>query len=90
MKKIKGHFWSQSTRPSRPVPSNSAFGLAVVCEHWTPWGDCKVTGNKERNKKMIGPKKVHQKWISSSILQKKSFEISSFFRKGVNFTKEIL
>ena len=28
---------------TRPV------GLAVMCEHWTPKGDCKVTGNKERN-----------------------------------------
>ena len=47
MIKIKGHFWLPS-HPFHPsVPSNSAFGLAVVCEHWTPKGDCKVTGNKE-------------------------------------------
>ena len=28
---------------TRPV------GLAVICEHWTPKGDCMVTGSKERN-----------------------------------------
>ena len=40
---------------TRPV------GVAVLCEHWTLKGDCKVTGNKEGNQKMIGPKKVNQK-----------------------------
>ena len=29
--------------PTRPVV------LAVMCEYWTPKGDSKVTGNKERN-----------------------------------------
>ena len=40
MKKIKGHFCSPS-RPSRPVPSNSAFGLVLrKCVHWAPEGHC--------------------------------------------------
>ena len=30
-------------------------------QHWTPKGDCKVTGNKERNYKMIEPKKSSPK-----------------------------
>ena len=48
MRKIKDTFDHRQPVPSVPsVPSNSAFGLAVVCEHWTPKGDCKVTGNKE-------------------------------------------
>ena len=43
---------------THPTPSHQTrpVGLAVMCEHWTPKGDCKVTGNKERNQKMIGPK----------------------------------
>ena len=39
-------FWKCQNRfltQTRPI------GLAVVCEHWTPKGDCKVTGNEERN-----------------------------------------
>ena len=36
MKKIKGHFWLPSTRPTRPTRPTRQRG-------------CKVTGNKERN-----------------------------------------
>ena len=63
MKKIKGHFCSPSnpSNPSHPSHQTRPVGLVVMCEHWTPKGDCKVTGNKERNYKMIEPKKSSPK-----------------------------
>lgn len=48
-KKLKGLFGNRPTRPSvSPVPSvtTRAGALVVRFEHWTPKGDCKVTGNK--------------------------------------------
>ena len=54
MKKIKGHFCSPShptpshPTPYDPTPSNSGKALVLRIEHWTPKGDCKVTGKKER------------------------------------------
>ena len=41
-------FLASATRTLVTIPST---GLALVLrfEHWTPKGDCKVTGNKERN-----------------------------------------
>ena len=33
----------------RLLTQNSGKALALRFEHWTPKGDCKVTGNKERN-----------------------------------------
>ena len=47
MKKFKGHFSlpSDPSNPSRPVPSNSAFGLACRCSHWTLEGHCRYTGS---------------------------------------------
>ena len=57
-KKIKGHFRLPSDPiPFHPTPSNSGKALALRFEHWTQRGDCKVTGNKERNKKMNRTKK---------------------------------
>ena len=45
MKKIKGHFWSPSTRqPVKLGAKRLAVRLAL-----DPEGDCKVTGNKEIN-----------------------------------------
>ena len=60
MKKIKGPFCSpshpfirppvNSSNPSNPShPSNSGWRPRRKVKHWTPKGDCKVTGNKERN-----------------------------------------
>ena len=46
MKKIKGHKCSPSN-PSHPSHQTRPVGLVVMCEHWTPKGDCKVTGHKE-------------------------------------------
>ena len=52
------------------VPPHVA--LAVMFEHWTPKGDCKVTGNKERYKKMNWTKnKLTKKLKSSSKSYKK-------------------
>ena len=56
----------KDTFDDRPIPSITSHqtrpvGLVVLCEHWTPKGDCKVTGNKERNQKLSDQKKVHQK-----------------------------
>ena len=33
------------TRPTRPSHQTRPVGLVVMCEHWTPKGDCKVAGN---------------------------------------------
>ena len=57
MKKLKDTFDYRPTRqpvnPSiRPPVHPSQHGLTPAFlrfEHWTPKGDCKVTGNKERN-----------------------------------------
>ena len=46
MKKIKGHKCSPS-HPSHPSHQTRPVGLAVMCEHWTPEGDSKVTDHKE-------------------------------------------
>ena len=35
------YYIEQKYIQTRPV------GLVVMCEHWTPKGDCKVTGHKE-------------------------------------------
>ena len=43
-----------TVRPSHPT--TPAVALAVRLEHWTPKGDCKVTGNKKEIK-MNRPKK---------------------------------
>ena len=45
-KKLKDTF---DYRPTRPTWQTRPVGLAVMCEHWTPKGYRKVTGNKERN-----------------------------------------
>ena len=103
MKKVKEHFCGPSTRQSvRPVPSNSAYGLAVVCEHWTPKGDCKVTGNKEipSNIKEI-PLKLNRHKNSKidnspSIYMRNPFKNESYQKKvhqkieiAFNFIREI-
>ena len=36
---------------------NSGKALALRFKHWTPKGGCKVTGNKEKNKKTNRTKK---------------------------------
>ena len=59
MKKLKDTFDDRPTRPSGPPVTTRAGALVVRFEHWTPKGDCKVTGNKERKKKL--PKKSSPK-----------------------------
>ena len=48
MKKINDTLTTQPI-PPHPIPpyQTRAVALAVRFEHWTPKGDCKVTGNKE-------------------------------------------
>ena len=48
MKKVKGHFWLPSVRPTRTT-RHFVPRCKVTTGHWTPKGDCKVTGKKERN-----------------------------------------
>ena len=46
MKKVKDDFEIQSHPIHPSIPSvNSAFGLAVRFEHWTPKGDCGLSKN---------------------------------------------
>ena len=54
--------------PVQPVPSNSGKALVLRIEHWTPKGDCKVAGNKERNYEGNSLKKAKKKMKSPSNL----------------------
>ena len=45
---------------------NSGWRPRRKVKHWTPKGDCKVTGNKERNKKMTRTKTKFTKKLKSS------------------------
>ena len=67
------------THPSHPTPSipshqTRTVGLVLMCEHWTPKGDCKVTGHKESQLYKRNPFKK----FSPSMLH---IEIPSKFKK---------
>ena len=56
---------------------NSGKALALRFEHWTPKFDCKVTGNKERTKKINRTKKKFTKKLKISNLKLFRMKVSS-------------
>ena len=62
---------------------NSAFGLVVMCEHWTPKGDCKVTGHKESQFYERNPFKKSSPSIPKKIIWNKKKLTLKFLHKSL-------
>ena len=66
--------------PVQPVPSNSGWRPCRKVKHWTSKGDCKVTGNKERNP---------QQFYKENPFKNEQTQINENWQFAFNFIYEI-